>query len=90
MKKNIAEIKKEIEAKWSDKHFLELGIYQHLIECKQKFEATKNHSLLNLSKKKLKYELDKELTDLKILLDMYTSEELLEKRINKFWENSKK
>ena len=79
----------EICQRWRDDYFLGLGIYQHIVECKQKFEMVKNHAVLSVSKEDLQFELDKELADLKILLDCYVKEEMVEKRINKFKENDK-
>ena len=85
------EIDKEIFDKirevWKDDYFVSLGIYQHLVECKQKFEAVKNHAISSLSKDKLQYELDKELADLKILLDMYVKDEMINERLEKFKES---
>lgn len=81
------EIMKIIKEEWRNDHFLELGIYQHLVECKQKFEAVKNHAILEMSKEDLKFELDKELADLKVLLDLYIKEDMINKRLIKFKEN---
>ena len=49
------EIKKVIMEEWKNDYFLGLGIYQHLVECKQKFEMVKNHAVSSMSKKDLQY-----------------------------------
>jgi hypothetical protein len=85
MKEKLEQIKKA----WKNDYFAKLGIYKHLIECKQKFDAVENHSISNMSKEELQKELDKELADLKILLDIYVKEETFQQRINKFLENIK-
>jgi hypothetical protein len=84
------EILEKIRKEWKSDYFIGLGIYQHLAECKQKFELVKNHAVSNLSKEKLQYELDKELADLKILLDMYVKDEVLVQRLDKFKDNLEK
>lgn len=81
------EIIKKIKEEWKNDYFLGLGIYQHLVECKQKFEMVKNHAVSHLSKEELQYELDKELADLKIFLDLYVKEDMINTRLNKFSEN---
>ena len=81
---------KKIKEKWNEDYFVELGIYQHLIECKQKFEMLKNHAVSPMSKEDLQYELEKELADLKILLDMHVKDDMIEERLNKFFENANK
>jgi len=83
-------IKEEIRKAWKSDYFLGLGIYQHLAECKQKFEMVKNHAVLTMKKEDLQLELDKELADLKILLDLYVKEEMVKKRLIKFQENIEK
>ena len=80
---------KRIKDAWKEDYFIGLGIYQHLVECKQKFEAVKNHAILPMSKEELQIELDKELADLKILLDMSVKEDVFEKRKEKFLEKIK-
>ncbi|MDP2947178.1 MAG: DUF3850 domain-containing protein [Nanoarchaeota archaeon] len=85
-KEKLENLKKE----WKSDFFVKLGIYQHLVECKQKFEFTKNHAVLDLSKEELKYELDKELADLKVLLDIYVKEEMYKERLEKFIKNLEK
>jgi len=79
----------KIKERWKEDYFLGLGIYQHLEECKQKFDMVKNHAILTMKKEDLQTELDKELADLKVLLDMYVKEGIYKKRINKFLENAK-
>ena len=84
------ETKNKIMEEWQSDYFLSLGIYQHLVECKQKFEMTKNHAVSPMSKEDLQYELDKELADLKLLLDLYVKDDMIEKRLNKYFEKKKK
>ncbi|GEM_PF-3247750 len=84
------EIKNKIMAEWQNDYFLSLGIYQHLVECKQKFEMTKNHAVLPMSKEALQYELDKELADLKLLLDLYVKDEMVKERLNKYLKEKEK
>jgi len=82
---------KMIKEHWKEDYFISLGIYQHLVECKQKFDAVKNSAIISdFTKEQLQFELDKELADLKILLDMYVKQEMFSKRINKFIEKMKK
>lgn len=83
----VINMDKKIKEKFSDKYFLVLAIYQHLIECQQKFEAYKNHSLYEYNKEYLEKEMDKELADLFILLEMYVSEDLYNQRIQRFLEH---
>ena len=80
---------KKIKESWREDYFIKLGVYQHLIECKQKFDMVNNHATMTMSKKELEIELDKELADLKILLDMYVKDEMIEERLNKFFSNAK-
>ena len=84
------ETKNKIMEEWQSDYFLSLGIYQHLVECKQKFEMTKNHAVSPMSKEDLQYELDKELADLKLLLDLYVKDDMIEKRLNKYFEKKVK
>jgi len=87
---NYKELEEEIKKAWKDDYFISLGIYQHLVECKQKFEAVKNHAINSLPKDKLQLELDKELADLKILLDIYVKESMINERLKKFQEKINK
>jgi len=74
----------KIKKRWREDYFIGLGIYQHLVECKQKFEMVKNHAVSPMTKEELQSELDKELADLKIFLDMYVKEKMVERRLDKF------
>jgi len=87
MEENFEQIKKEIKEAWKEDYFLMLGIYQHLEECKQKYDMMKNHSVMSIKKEDLQYELEKELADLKILLDLHVKDEMVKKRLIKFKEN---
>ena len=78
------EILDKIKKEWKDDYFVGLDIYQHLVECKQKFEMVKNHAVSSMTKEELQFELDKELADLKIFLDIYVKEDMVEKRLSKF------
>jgi hypothetical protein len=72
-----------------------LSIADHIRECDSKYIAYKNHAINEgFSKEKLKYELDKELMDLYILLDWELERnprwaELLSERLVRFDERSK-
>lgn len=66
-----AELQELLDNKWDDDYFRLLAIYDHLVECKLKYEAYKLEAInSNFTKEELKHELFKELTDLNILLDM--------------------
>jgi hypothetical protein len=90
MEEEFDKIKREIKDGWKDDYFILLGIYQHLEECKQKYDMVKNNKILNLNKEDAQFELDKELADLKILLDLYVKDEMVEKRLIKFRDSLKK
>jgi len=77
----------KIKESWGEDYFVKLGIYQHLIECKQKFDMVNNHATMSMSKDELNVELEKELADLKILLDMHVEDEMIDNRLNKFLKN---
>jgi len=81
------DLPESIKKAWKDDYFVSLAIYQHLAECKEKFEMVKNHAVSPMSKEELQFELDKELADLKMLLDLYVKDDMMEKRVNKFLEN---
>lgn len=90
MEEDFEKIKKEIKDGWKEDYFIELGIYQHLIECQQKFEMVTNSAVLTIKKEDLQYELEKEFADLKILLDLYVKDEMVKKRLIKFRDSLKK
>ena len=78
------------EGIWSNKYFCKLALLDHVRECLEKDNYLK---ATNTSKTEVGYEnLEKELMDLKIILDLYfkDSEELYEKRIDKFYKNLEK
>jgi len=83
-----------LNSKWKDKYLNLVAISDHLTECKLKYEAYKLDSInKDFSKEELKFELDKELMDLKILLDIYvynnSMKDLYNKRIERFLEKLK-
>jgi len=92
MMDKISDLKILFDEKWNDKYLNLLAISDHLTECKLKYEAYKLESInKDFTKEELKYELDKELMDLKILLDLYTNNNLVNrnlynKRIERFLE----
>ena len=64
-------LEKLLKNKWEDDYLRLLSIYDHLVECKMKYEAYKMAAVnKDFSKEELKKELFKELTDLHILLDI--------------------
>ncbi len=82
--------KKLTEGKWSSKFLCKLSLFDHIRECLEKDNHLK---ALDIPKTDEKYEaLDKELMDLKIILDLYFNEstELYEKRLSKFYDNLNK
>ncbi len=87
---NKEKFKKLFDLKWSDKYFCKLAILDHLRECLEKDNYCKS---MDIPKTDIAYQnLDKELMDLKIILDFYFNEggDLYEKRLDKFIENIKK
>jgi hypothetical protein len=74
------------KGKWSDKYFCKLALLDHLRECLEKDNYLK---ATDTPKDKVGYEnLDKELMDLKILLDLYFEDtDWYERRIEKFLVN---
>lgn len=70
--------------KWSDDYFCKLALLDHLRECLEK----DNHLKANdVAKDNIGYQnLDKELMDLKIILDLYfvDNKKLYKKRLDKF------
>ena len=82
-------IKKIKEGKWSNKYFCKLAMLDHIRECLEKDNYLK---ATDTPKSDIGYEnLDKELMDLKIILEIYFSDsELYSKRIDKFYENLEK
>lgn len=77
----IDQLKKD---KWSNKYFCKLALLDHLRECLEKDNYLK---ATDEPKTSLKYEtLDKELMDLKIILELYfcDNDELYQKRLDKF------
>lgn len=77
------------EGKWSNKYFCKLAILDHLRECLEKDNYLKGK---DIPKSDEGYDnLDKELMDLKILLDLYFEKsDWYEKRIDKFIQNLEK
>jgi len=85
-KKMEEKIKYLIEEFWHDKYVCKLAILDHLRECLEKDNHLK---ALDIPKTAIEYKnLDKELMDLKIILDFYfvDNQELYIERINKFME----
>lgn len=89
----MEDIKSRLEfmlcGKWYDPYLRKLAIYDHLVECKLKYEAYKLHSInTQFSKEDLEKELDKELVDLYILLSLHYKNrpELIRERISVFLE----
>jgi hypothetical protein len=74
------------KGKWSNKYFCKLAILDHLRECLEKDNYLK---ATDTPKTDIAYEnLDKELMDLKILLDLYFEDSnWYKKRIGKFYDN---
>ncbi len=84
MQDKLADIKK---GKWSSKYFCKLALLDHIRECLEKDNYLK---ATDTPKDSEGYKnLDKELMDLKIILDLYFGErgDLYESRVNKIWEN---
>jgi hypothetical protein len=87
MREKIARLK---NGKWRDKYFCKLSLLDHLRECLEKDNYLK---ATDCPKNSIGYEnLDKELMDLKIILNFYfsDSEELYNKRLDKFIANLEK
>ena len=87
MKNKIRDLKK---GQWSNKYLCKLALLDHLRECLEKDNHLK---AVDAPKDSRGYRnLDKELMDLKIILDFYFSDrqDLYRKRINKFWIKMKK
>jgi hypothetical protein len=74
------------EGKWSNKYFCKLALLDHLRECLEKDNYLK---ATDTPKSDKMYDnLDKELMDLKIILDLYFEDSnWYTKRIDKFYEN---
>jgi hypothetical protein len=77
------------EGKWSNKYFCKLALLDHLRECLEKDNYLK---ATDTPKSDEMYDnLDKELMDLKIILDFYfDNSDWYTKRIDKFYENLEK
>ncbi len=77
------------QGKWSDKYFCKLALLDHLRECLEKDNYLK---ATDTPKTDSGYvNLEKELMDLKIILDFYfENSELYDKRLNRFIENLNK
>ena len=76
-----------LNGKWSNKYFCKLAVLDHLRECYQKDNYLK---ATDAPKDSEGYkDFDKELTDLKITIDLYLQgkEELYKTRVAKFWNN---
>ena len=87
MNNKIEKLKK---SKWSDKYLCKLALLDHLCECLEKDNYLK---ATDAPKDSVEYKsLDKELMDLKIILDMYfdDKDKLYTERINKFIDNLEK
>ena len=83
-------LKALIEGKWSDKYLCKLALFDHIRECLEKDNFLK---ATDEEKWSIWYEnLDKELMDLKIILDFYfkNEEKLYQKRVDKFLNNLNK
>ena len=83
-------LKTLIEGKWSDKYLCKLALFDHIRECLEKDNFLK---ATDEEKWSIWYEnLDKELMDLKIILDFYfkNEEKLYQKRVDKFLNNLNK
>ncbi len=81
-------IKKLLEGEWGSKYFCKLALFDHIRECLQKDNHLK---AIDEPKNSDKHEaLDKELMDLKIILDLYfeNREDLYKKRLEKFKEKA--
>lgn len=81
MDNNILKLKK---GKWTNKYFCKLSVFDHIRECLEKDNYLK---AIDAPKESEGYEnLDKELMDLKIILEcyFYDMDELYKKRIGKF------
>jgi hypothetical protein len=77
------------EGKWSNKYFCKLALLDHLRECLEKDNYLKATDTLKSDK--MYDNLDKELMDLKIILDLYFEDSnRYTKRIDKFYENLEK
>ncbi|MEI8343430.1 MAG: hypothetical protein WCF93_00600 [Candidatus Moraniibacteriota bacterium] len=87
MQDNIEKLR---NGKWSDKYFCKLSLLDHLRECLEKDNFLK---ATDAAKDSIGYaNLDKELMDLKIILDFYFigKENLHIERIEKFVKNLEK
>ncbi len=76
----------KLKPKWSNKYFCKLALLDHLRECLEKDNYLK---AIDAPKNSEGYKnLDKELMDLKIILNFYFADnnELYESRINRFLE----
>jgi len=79
-------MKKILEGIWENKYFCKLALFDHIRECLQKDNYLK---AIDEPKDSEKYkDLDKELMDLKIILDLYfaDNDNLYKKRLKKFKE----
>ena len=76
--------------KWSNKYFCRLNILDHLRECVERDNYLKGTNTPKTDEKYLS--LDKEFTDLKIMLDLYldSMNDLYTARLNKFYEKLEK
>ena len=82
--------KKLLEGEWGNKYFCKLALLDHIRECLQKDNYLK---AIDEPKSSKKYEeLDKELMDLKIILNLYfaDNDNLYEERLKKFKNKMKK
>lgn len=83
-------VEKLLTEKWNNKYFCKLALLDHLRECLEKDNYLK---AIDANKKDFGYQnLEKELMDLKIILDFYfcDSDDLYQNRLNKFIENINK
>lgn len=78
----------QLKLKWSNKYFCKLALLDHLRECLEKDNYLK---AIDAPKDSEGYKnLDKELMDLKIILNLYFSDndELYKTRVDKFLERA--
>jgi len=85
--KQLADLRR---GKWSNKYFCKLAVLDHLREC---YEKDRYLKATDTPKDSEGYKnLDKELMDLRVLLDLYSydDEDLYQKRVAKIWGNLNK
>lgn len=78
-----------IRSRFNEDYLRILSIFDHLIECTEKYKAYKLEAInKDFCKEELFYELNKELMDLKILLDIHSEKnfDIYLKRLHRFAE----